>query len=280
MKKKTSWSGFCFVLPSLAGVTIFFLIPFLDVLRRSVTEMSHGKFTGLSNYLAVFQNQAFQLAVKNTLRFEVVCISLLICLSLLAAVLLANYVKRVRIMKSCMLVPLAIPVASMVLLWRVLFHENGMLNGILKMFHMNGVDWMHTDSAFWILVFSYIWKNLGYNVVIWTAGLLAIPYGIYEEAKMDGAGNWQCFFYITLPNLKPTLFTITVLSVLNSFKVFREAYLVAGDYPHESMYLMQHLFNNWFRDLAFDKIAAAAVVNGAVIFILVLLLKKAWNTEE
>lgn len=280
MKKKTSWSGIGFVLPSLAGITVFFLIPFLDVLRRSVTEMSHGKFTGLSNYLAVFQNQAFQLAVKNTLRFEVVCISLLICLSLLAAVLLANYVKRVRIMKSCMLVPLAIPVASMVLLWRVLFHENGMLNGILKMFHMNGVDWMHTDSAFWILVFSYIWKNLGYNVVIWTAGLLAIPYGIYEEAKMDGAGNWQCFFYMTLPNLKPTLFTITVLSVLNSFKVFREAYLVAGDYPHESMYLMQHLFNNWFRDLAFDKIAAAAVINGAVIFILVLLLKKAWNTEE
>ena len=97
---------------------------------------------------------------------------------------------------------------------------------------------------------------------------------------MDGAGELKCFLYITLPNLLPSLYTISVLSLLNSFKVFREAYLLAGDYPHESIYMMQHLFNNWFRDLDLDKMAAAAVVNGMIIFLLILFLRRAWDKGE
>ena len=89
----------------------------------------------------------------------------------------------------------------------------------------------------------------------------------------------QCFVRITLPNLIPTLFTITVLSFLNSFKVFREAYLVAGNYPDQSMYLLQHLFNNWFRDLDMDKMAAGAVLMSLVILALILLLQKAWGED-
>ena len=127
---------------------------------------------------------------------------------------------------------------------------------------------------------SYLWKNVGYDMILWLAGLAAIPEQIYEAARVDGAGEWQCFTKITLPNLKPSLYTISVLSFLNSFKVFREAWLVAGDYPHESMYLLQHLYSNWFRELSFDKIAAAAVVNAGVVFLLVLLLKKAWDKQE
>ena len=103
---------------------------------------------------------------------------------------------------------------------------------------------------------------------------------MYDAAKVDGAGEWKCFFFITLPNLLPSMFTIVVLSLLNGFKVFREAYLVAGDYPQDSMYLLQHLFNNWYRDLALDKMAAAAVVTGAVILLLILALQKAWEGEK
>ena len=89
----------------------------------------------------------------------------------------------------------------------------------------------------------------------------------------------QVFSYITLPNLKPAAFTIIVLSLLNSFKVFREAWLVAGDYPHETMYLLQHLYNNWFRELDFDKIAAASVLTSIVVFLLIVLLQKTWDRE-
>lgn len=158
--------------------------------------------------------------------------------------------------------------------------NQGLLNGVLAGFHIQGQDWMNSKYAFWVLVFSYLWKNLGYNVVLWIAGLSGISQNIYEAARVDGAGGWKCFVSITLPNLLPSLYTISVLSFLNSFKVFREAYLIAGDYPQESMYLMQHLFNNWFRNLDLDKMAAAAVINGVMLFILIMLLQKAWDVKE
>ena len=186
----------------------------------------------------------------------------------------ANY------LKTAYLVPMAIPVASVVLIWRLLFHQNGYFSGLLHMFGMQSQDWMDTGFAFWILVFSYVWKNLGYNVVLWMAGLTAIPDTLYEAARADGANNIQCFRYITMPNLMSTLYTITVLAFLNSFKVFREAYLVAGDYPHESMYLLQHLFNNWFRELSLDKMSAAAVVIALLILVLILGLQRSWDSED
>jgi len=124
-----------------------------------------------------------------------------------------------------------------------------------------------------------LWKNLGYDIVLWLAGLSSISPSIYEAAAVDGANTWKVFTRITMPNLLPSLYTITVLSFLNSFKVFREAYLVAGDYPHSSMYLLQHLFNNWFRDLQMDKLSAAAVLTALIIMGLILLLRRAWEEK-
>ena len=277
---KNKQTGFLFVLPSLLGVLFFLVIPFVDVVRRSFLEAVSGAWAGFANYRTIFSNTAFRLAAGNTLRFELVCIPLLLILSLLAALLLNSLQSHIQFYKSCFLIPMAIPVASAVLLWKVLFHERGLLSGLLHLFHLPGEDWMHTPWAFWILIASYLWKNLGYDLVLWLAGLSGISPSFYEAARVDGAGRWQCFWYITLPNLLPSLFTISVLSVLNSFKVFREAYLIAGDYPHESMYLLQHLFNNWYRDLSMDKMAAGAVVHAGVIFLMVLALKRVWDGEE
>lgn len=273
-------AGIYFILPSFLGVSIFVLLPFLDVVRRSFVTAVNETWVGLANYRMVLKNSAFRLAAGNTLRFVGVCIPVLVVLSLLIAVFLYNSGKNADFLKSAFLIPMAIPVASVVLLWKVLFHGQGMLSGLMDKLGFMPVDWMNTKYAFWVLVFSYIWKNLGYDIILWIAGLSAIPSSIYEAARVDGAGNVRIFFLITIPNLLPTLYTITVLSFLNSFKVFREGYLVAGDYPHESMYLLQHTFNNWFRDLSFDKIAAGAVLVAIVILILVTLLEKAWNQKE
>lgn len=273
------WEGLIFVLPSLTGVIAFILVPFLDVIRRSFTEVMSGKFAGLKNYRTIFSNSAFLQAAGNTVRFTVVCIPLLLMGSLAAAVLLQRQKRLGSFLKSMYLMPMAIPVASVVLLWKLLFAQGGMLNGVLSFFGAAPVDWMNSDCAFGVLVFSYIWKNLGYDVILWLAGLSGIPESIYEAARVDGAGGWRCFVSITIPNLLPSLYTIAVLSFLNSFKVFREAYLVAGDYPHKSIYMMQHLFNNWFRELSVDKMSVGAVVNAAVILALVLLLQRAWEKE-
>ena len=183
-------------------------------------------------------------------------------------------------MKTAFLLPMAIPVASVAILWQVLFNGQGLVNHFLEMLSLKSIDWLNTKATFWVLVISYIWRNLGYDIVLWLAGLSTIPESLYEAAKVDGAGAWKCFTRITCPNLLPSLFTIVVLSLLNGFKVFREAYLVAGDYPQENMYLLQHLFNNWFREMDFDKLAAAAVLMVLVIFGLVSLLKRSWDLEE
>lgn len=280
VKKKTKLTGLYFVLPSLIGVAVFTLLPFLDVFIRSFQSAISREFTGFQNYTEVFNNAAFKLAASNTIKFVLICIPLLLAISLMIAVVLNKFVESSKILRTAFLIPMAVPIASVVLIWNLVFHEQGFLSAFLEKFNMASQDWMSTGWAFWILVFSYIWKNLGYNIILWLAGLNAISKEIYESAKVDGANNFQAFTKITLPCLKPTLYTVSVLSLLNSFKVFREAYLVAGDYPDKSMYLLQHLFNNWFRELSFDKMAAASVVMALIIFILIMLLQRAWEKQD
>lgn len=271
--------GFLWILPSFLGVMVFYLLPYADVVRRSFLGAVDNRFVGIDNYKTVLGNTAFQLAVKNTLLFTLLCIPVLIIVALFCAVTLYKS-KYGGIIKSAFLMPMALPAVSVALVWRLLFHSQGLLNHWLSSLDIVGSDWMNNGSAFWILFVSYIWKNLGYDIVLWMAGLAGISSNIYEAARVDGAGERQCFFYITLPNLKSSLYTITVLSFLNSFKVFREAYLVAGDYPHESIYMMQHLLNNWFRAFSFDKMAAAAVLESIVLLVLIVLLQKAWDKKE
>ena len=280
MRKKRAVKGFLFVLPSVVGTALFWFFPCADVVRRSFFSAVSGEFTGLRNYRTVLENQAFRLAAGNTLRFFAVCVPLLAGLSLILSLAVIRQKRAMQALKSMFLLPMAIPVASVVVLWRLLFHNQGLLNHLLDIFSLTGRDWMNTDASFWVLVVSYLWRNLGYDMVLWIAGLMAVPAELYEAARVDGAGERQCFFSITLPCLMPVMYTIVVLSLLNAFKVFREAYLVAGDYPQEKMYLLQHLFNNWYRDLDLDKMAAGAVVTGAVILILTLCLRRFWEEDR
>ena len=261
---------------------VFVLVPFLDVVKRSFSTAATGQFQGVKNYLAIFGNQAFLLAVGNTLRFTLVCIPVLVLAGLVAALSLNIFHQR-EWAKSLYLFPLAMPTATVVLVWKLVFYPRGFFNlSLTRLGLMTGLwgevaeDYLETSGAFWVLVGSYVWKNLGYTVALWLAGLRGIPAGLLEAARTDGAGAWQRLWYIVLPNLKGSLYTIVVLSFLNSFKIYREAYLTAGAYPHKSIYLLQHLFNNWFVNLELDKMAAAAVCTGGVLMIASLALQRMW----
>ena len=275
--KKETLAAMCFLAPSLIGVSYFVLIPFLDAFRRSFYGAMNKKFVGFKNYITVFQNEAFKLASFNTIRFILTCIPLLLIISLLLALLINTVNDKKGVFKTSFLIPMSIPVASIVLLWKIFFSDKGLLNVFMGTIGKEQLDWMNTSWAFVLLVFSYIWKNVGYDMILWLAGISNIPPSLYEAAEVDGAGGLQKFRMITLPHLLPTLFTITVLSLLNSFKVFREAYLIAGDYPHESIYMLQHLFNNWFLSLDIDKLCAAAVVLAVVVFVIIAILQKFWG---
>jgi multiple sugar transport system permease protein len=143
------------------------------------------------------------------------------------------------------------------------------------------VDFMGTSAAFWVLIVTYLWKNSGFDMVLWLAGLDTISAGLYEAARVDGANTWQCFRHITLPGILPTAGLVAILSLLNGFKVFREAYLVAGPYPHDSIYQLQHLFNNWFANMDITRLCAAAVLMCVVLLAIILVIQKYLHgTEE
>lgn len=266
-----------FLAPSLFVVSVMVLLPLLDAFRRSFFLAVSSRFVGLQNYISVLGNSAFKLAAGNTAKFIAVCMPLLLVISLSVALMLTAFQEKHGIFKTSFLVPMAIPVASIVLLWRVIFHRNGLLNGILALWDAAPVDWIGSAASFGVLVFAYLWKNFGYDMVLWLSGISAINPALYEAAQIDGAGSIKRFVKITLPNLMPTLFTVTVLSLLNSFKVFREAYLIAGSYPDDSIYMLQHLFNNWFSNLDMDKMCAGAVMMASLVFILIMILQKILN---
>ncbi len=268
-----------FLAPSLLAVTVLVLLPFLDAVRRSFFSAMSGQFVGLKNYITVLNNEAFQLAAANTARFVAVCIPILLCFSLLLALLVNAFREQRGVFKTSFLIPMSIPVASIVLLWKVVFHENGLFNILLVALGGQAVNWLDSPGTFYVLVFTYLWKNTGYDMILWLSGLTSISPALYESAQIDGAGPVARFFRITLPGLMPTLFTVTVLSLLNSFKVFREAYLIGGSHPNESIYMLQHIFNNWFTTLDVDKMCAGAVLMALVVFGVIMLLQRAWGRE-
>ncbi len=281
MKRKIGrkWAGAVFLVPSLLGVLLFVILPFGDVVRRSFMTAVTKEAAGVKNYKIVFTNSAFLLAVKNTLKFTLVCIPLMVALGLAIALAMGS-IRHMQAVKSLYLFPLAMPTAAVAVVWKMVFYEKGFLNKYLEQFGIGGgVDYIGSGAAFYVLAGTYIWKNLGYAIVLWLAGIMGVNGDMMEAARVDGAGKMQRFWYVLLPNLKGSLYIIVVISFLNSFKIYREAYLVAGAYPHDSIYMLQHLFNNWFVNLDLDKMAAAAVVCTMFFLIFILLLQGLWDRE-
>lgn len=268
------------VAPSMIGLSVFVLLPFADTIRRSFLNARGDTFVGFSNYRSVIQNQAFQLAAYNTGRFMLVCVPALLVISLIIALAMKGASERGQIGKTIYLMPMAIPVASIALLWTVVFHNQGLLNGILNELGLTTVDFMNSNVAFWVVIGTYLWKNIGYTMILWSAGMDSISGHLYQASSVDGASKWQQFQYITMPCLRSTAFLIGTLSLINLFKVYREAYLVAGNYPHESIYFLQHLFNNWFRDLDLGRVTAAAVLLLLVLLALIAMIQIIWKEEK
>ncbi len=269
-----------FLAPSLTGLSVFVLIPFGDTVRRSFCNAMGNRWVGLTNYQQVVANSAFQLAAKNTARFLCICLPLLLGLSLAMALMVRAQNARGGVFRGTFLLPMAVPVSAIVLLWKVLFSDRGLVNGVLASLGGEPVSFLSTNAAFWVLVATYLWKNAGYDMILWLAGLDNISKDLYEAAAADGAGPLQQFRYITLPELRPMTGVVGLLSLINSFKVFREAYLVAGNYPHESMYLLQHLFNNWFLDLDMGRLTAAACLMVLVLLAVIALGRRYWRLDE
>ena len=262
-----------FLAPSVTGVSLFFVLPFLVVIFYSVVNnpIQH-KFVFLKNYINVWNNAAFRLAAGNTLKFSLIAVPLVVILSMALAFALDAAVPFKSQIRTLFLSPMMVPIASVVLIWQVLFHYNGVVNEFVKFFGGRQIDWFKSDYAQIVLVILFIWKNLGYNMILFMAAISNIPKEIVEVAQLERAKKWQIFLYIKTRYLSSTILFVTILSLINSFKVFREVYLLTGDYPYDSLYLLQHFMNNTFNSLDYQKLSAAAIIMSLVMIVIIGLL--------
>ncbi|ETT77122.1 binding-protein-dependent transport system inner membrane protein [Paenibacillus sp. FSL R7-277] len=269
--RKDSTIAWLFLAPSVAGFALFYLIPFgMGLFYSFMDRTVGGHYVGLDNYREVIAGESFRKAASNTLYFSMVSVPLLIVLSLGLALLLHRKLYFQKWLRTAYVLPLVVPVASIILVWQILFDWNGVLNAWLSGFGRTRVDWMKTEAARNVIMLMYVWKNIGYNVILFLAGLQQIPKDYYETAQIEGAGRLRQFRSITLVYLTSTMFFVVIMSVINSFKVFRETYLIAGAYPHDSIYMLQHYMNNMFLSLDLQKMTAASTLMVGGILIIVL----------
>lgn len=262
-----------FLAPSFIGVALFFVLPFIVVgFYAVVNNPIQHEFVFLDNFISVWNNSAFRLAAGNTFKFSVVSVPLVVVLSMMMAFALEQAIPWKSRFRSLLLSPMMVPIASVVLIWQVLFHYNGVVNEVFTYLGNDKIDWFKSDYAQVILVILFVWKNLGYNMILFMAAISNIPKEIIEVAQLESAKGWQIFFSIKLRYLSSTILFVTILSLINSFKVFREVYLLTGDYPYDSLYLLQHFMNNTFRSLDYQKLSAAAIIMSLFMVVIIGIL--------
>lgn len=266
------FSNVCIV-PSLAGVLIFFLIPFGIVVYYSLISNPITKeFVQLENYKDILHNTAFRKASANTAFFSVIAVPLSVIIPLWLAVLLERNIPCKSIFRTFFLSPLMTPTASVVLVWQVIFHNHGTVNQVVEKFGGTPVDWLSSKYGIYVIILMFLWKNVGYNMILFMSAIGGIPKDILEVAELEGASKAYQFFHIKLRYLSPTILFVLILSLISSFKIFREIYLLVGSYPMDRLYMLQHFMNNTFEKLNYQKLSTAAVLFSLVMIVIIAIL--------
>lgn len=262
-----------FLAPSFLGVMLFFILPFIVIGFYSVVDNPISKeFVGLYNFKMLVQNGAFKTAVHNTVMFSVLAVPLAVVLSLLLAIVLEAKLPFRSQFRTFFLSPMMVPVASIVLIWQVLFSYNGVVNAFTAVFGIEKIDWMKSKYSIIVVVILFLWKNLGYNMILFMAALASIPRDILEVARLESATPLQTFFRIKIRYLSSTILFVTIMSLINSFKIFREVYQLTTDHPHDAIYLLQHFMNNKFKQLDYQTLSAAAILLSLVMIVIIGIL--------
>jgi len=262
-----------FLSPSLIGVMVFFIVPFFVIIYYALVDnpINHA-FVFLDNFISLFHNSAFLQAAKNTATFSIIAVPLAVILSLAMAMLLEQNIPMRSQFRTFFLSPMMVPVASIVLIWQVLFDYHGAINEFIGHLGIEPIDWFKSSYSQLVIVILFLWKNLGYNMILFMAALNAIPQDVLEVATLESASEFQKFWYIKLRYLSSTILFVAILSLINSFKVFREVYLLTGSYPYDTLYMLQHFMNNTFQSLDYQKLSAAAIIMALVMAAVIALL--------
>ena len=280
-RKKSLW---LFLLPPLIGLLIFYIVPVFGGVYYSLTDGSYkNAFVGLQNYINIWQNPMFLLGLKNTLLLSLICAPAVWILSFLIAMLLNRLRPGGALLRNSILLPYLMPSSAMLLIWTLMFDYGGVVNRLVTAMGFERVLWLEEDALRVPIVLLYIWKNVGFSVVLFASALSAVHPSLYEYASLEGAGWWTQSFRITLPQILPTAFLVFVLAWVNAFKIFKEAYFIGGDYPTTQIYTLQHFMNNKFAKLEYQDVTAAAymfAVGVMVLFALMYMSKAVRSPSE
>ena len=244
-------------------------MPFFSGIGYSLTDGSYkNTFVGLQNYRELWQNSMFLLGLKNTMELSLICAPLLWLFSFLLASALSAIKPFGGFFRSSVLMPYLTPSSAILLVWLVIFDYGGPVNRALEAMGMARVMWLTSGALRLPVVLMFLWKNLGFCLIIFLAALQSIPQPLYEYAQLEGAGFFTRAFRITLPMITPTAFLVFVLAWINAFKIFKEVYFIAGAYPDYSVYTLQNYMNNMFGKLNYQLVTAAAYSFGLIVFAL------------
>ena len=280
-RKKIVW---LLLLPGLAGLLAFYVVPFFGGIYFSLMDGTFAnEFVGLANYKRVWQNPMFQLGLKNTWELSLLCAPVIWLLAFLLAGMLKTLRHRATPFRNILLLPYLMPSSAMLLIWTLMFDYGGVVNLLVTAMGFERVLWLEEDALRFPIVLLYIWKNVGFSVVLFASALTAVHPSLYEYASLEGAGWWTQSFRITLPQILPTAFLVFVLAWVNAFKIFKEAYFIGGDYPSTQIYTLQHFMNNKFAKLEYQDVTAAAymfAVGVMVLFALMYMSKAVRSPSE
>ena len=257
-RKKIVW---LLLLPGLAGIILFYVAPFFGGIYFSLMDGSfENKFVGIANYQEILQNNMFRLGMKNTWELSILCAPVIWLLAFILAAMLKTLGSRSTAFRNVLLMPYLMPSSAMLLIWTLMFDYGGVINRLVVALGQERVLWLEGEAMRVPIVLLYIWKNVGFSVVLFASALTAVHPSLYEFAALEGAGWWTQSFRITLPQILPTAFLVFVLAWVNAFKIFKEVYFIGGAYPNQAIYTLQHFMNNKFANLDYQDVTTAAYI--------------------
>jgi len=277
--------GALFVAPALCLIAAFFLLPVAASFLLSLTDfdiyavadLANLRVVGVRNYVTLLRDPLFWVALRNTVYFVAVAGPLSIIVSLAAALLIsATAVRAKGLFRTLYFLPVVTGLVAIAVVWRYLYHPRfGLLNAALGLVGIGPLDWLGDPTlAMPAIILMAVWKNFGFNMVIFIAGLQSIPERLYEAASTDGAGTVQQFWRITLPMLTPTFVFVGVMAVVGNFQLFAEPYVMTQGGPaHSTLSIVLYMYEEGFRWWSLGYAAALALVLFAIVLAVTLLTR-------
>ena len=268
---------YLFLLPAALVLVVFFFIPFFQTILLSFQDYStniyHASFTGFKNYINILHNPIFYKVMWNTILYLVVAVPILAIFPLFLAILINQKIRGITLYKILIYLPVIVSIVVAAIAFKWLYAEQGILNYILNVLHINSIGWL-TDPkyAIYSVIIVTIWKGIGYYMMIYLAALMSVPKELYEACDIDGAGFLRKHLTVTIPHIMPTIALVTTISSISAMKIFAEIYVMTKGGPlNSTKTIVYYIYEKAFENLDLGYASAMAVILLVIVMIFSLI---------